>query len=148
MKSRRQLILIYWDLIWSWSFCVFRLDRFIKARKNKNKLLENSNVVYKLPCTDCDATYVEQTKRQLITRIKEHKSNLRLDSSKHSVVSEYIVRYNHLFDWDKAEILDIEHKYQKRLVSEMIHIKQQENGINSHIDCELLNTTYTDIWTS
>ena len=35
------------------------------------------NVVYKVPCKDCDATYVGQTKRKLNTRINKHKSQLR-----------------------------------------------------------------------
>ena len=38
------------------------------------KLLK-SKVVYKIPCSRCDACYVGQTTRHLITRFKEHKKN-------------------------------------------------------------------------
>ncbi|XP_071575678.1 uncharacterized protein [Temnothorax nylanderi] len=79
---------------------------------------------------DCDASYVGQTKRQLRTRIKEHKANIKLDASKHSVVSEHIIRSDHSFDWDNVRILEVEHNYKKRLTAEMIHIKEQPNGIN------------------
>jgi len=41
---------------------------------------------------------VGQTKKQFNTRIKEHINNVRLDPSKHSVVSEHIKNLNHTFD--------------------------------------------------
>lgn len=62
---------------------------------------------------DCDASYVGQTKRQLKTRVKEHKSNTKLDSNKPFVISEHIISFNHSIDWENVEILDIEHNYFK-----------------------------------
>jgi len=88
--------------------CFNKLNRFIKPHKDKNKFDEFSNVVYKISCRDCDASYVGQTKRQLKTRLKEHKSNVKLDSNKLSVISEHINLFNHTFNWDNVEILDVE----------------------------------------
>lgn len=65
-------------------------------------------------CRDCDATYVGQTKRQLKTRIKEHKYNIKLESSKLSVISERMVQQNYSFDWESCKILDIEPNCNKR----------------------------------
>ena len=96
-------------------------------------------------CKDCDASYVGQTKRKLNTRIKEHINNIKLDFSKHSVISEHITHCNHSFDWENASILDTEPKYYKRLISEMIHIKEQNNGLNLQKDTELLNESYFDL---
>jgi len=62
-------------------------------------------VIYKIACKDCDASYVGQTKRQLKTRLREHKNNIRHDS-KHTVVSEHIVNFNHAFNWENVQILD------------------------------------------
>jgi len=67
------------------------------------------------------------------TRIKEHYNNIKLDKSKHSVISEHIVNFNHNFDWD-IKILDAESNYNKRLVSEMLHIKEQKKRINVEIN--------------
>jgi len=36
-----------------------------------------SNVVYKINCQDCDASYVGQTKRILNTRISEYRNHIR-----------------------------------------------------------------------
>jgi len=43
------------------------------------------------------------------------------------------------------KILDIEHNYNKRLITEMIYIKEQKNGINCKKDTEILNGSYFDI---
>ncbi|EFN68160.1 hypothetical protein EAG_12640, partial [Camponotus floridanus] len=55
--------------------CFNRLTKFIKAHKDKTPSHHNNNIIYQIQCKDCDATYVGQTKRQLKTRIKEHKNN-------------------------------------------------------------------------
>jgi len=101
-------------------------------------------IIYKIFC-NCDASYVGQTKRQLKIRLKEHKNNLKRDKSKHSVISEHIIKYNHSFDWDNTRIMDCESNYFKRIVSEMIHIKEQKASLNLNSDTELLSESYFDI---
>lgn len=68
-----------------------------------------------------------------------------MDSVKHSVISEHIVKEKHSFDWEGTKILDFETNYHKRLISEMLHIKEQKEGLNSNKDTELLNDAYFDI---
>jgi hypothetical protein len=55
------------------------------------------------------------------------------------------VQQNHEFDWDNIVILDEEAQLSKRLISEMIHIKKQNNGLNLHSDTELLDPIYADL---
>jgi len=81
-----------------------KLDKFIRVHKDKSNKKECRDVVYKINCGGCDASYVGQTKRQLSTRVKEHKYNIRLDPSKHSVISQHILQTNHTFDCDNAKI--------------------------------------------
>jgi len=64
---------------------------FVKTHKDKEQLSSNNNVVYKVSCKNCDASYVGQTKKQLKTRLKEHRNNIKLDQSKHSVISEHTI---------------------------------------------------------
>ena len=54
-----------------------KLNRIIKTGKDRLQPMEVSNVVYKISCKECNATYVGQTKRQLGTRIKEHKTDIK-----------------------------------------------------------------------
>jgi len=70
---------------------------------------------------------VGQTKRQL-TRINEHEKNVRFDESKHSVITKHMIENNHTFNWHNVKIMNYEINYFKRLISEMIYIKTQDNG--------------------
>jgi len=55
-----------------------------------------------------------------------------------------MTEHSHSFDWDNIQILDTEPNYYKRSISEMLHIKEQANGINAQTDIELLtNSTST-----
>lgn len=62
-----------------------KLNRIIKNQKDPLPAQKLSNVVYKINCGDCDASYVGQTGRQLNTRIKEHRQNINRPSSSISV---------------------------------------------------------------
>jgi len=66
------------------------------------------NIVYKISYNNYDASYIGQTYRQLKTRISDH--------------------------WNNIQILDTECNYNKRLISEIINIKQQNNSINLNKD--------------
>jgi len=107
-----------------------KLDRNIKVHKDQTEHQHKNNVIYKIYCKDCNASYVGQTKRQLKTRIREHYNNIKLDDSRHSVVTQHMIKHDHAFDWKNVRILDSESNYNKRLISEMLHIKEQSNGIN------------------
>lgn len=61
----------------------------------------------------CDASYVGQTSRQLITRIKENRYNINRPLSGLSVISEHHLR-SHKFDWDFILVLDENPSYRKR----------------------------------
>jgi len=124
-----------------------RLTAFIKRHKDKNMLETNNNIVYKISCKNCNASYVGQIRRQLKTRISEHIKNIRLDESKHSVVTKHSLENGYTFDWSNITILDHETNFYKRLISEMIYIKTQENSLNSVEDIECLDSSYFNLLT-
>jgi len=71
------------------------LKNFIEKRKNGLDPLCNPNVVYKISCDNCDASYVGQTKRQLKTRLQEHASDINRRSKSPSVISNHRIDHNH-----------------------------------------------------
>ena len=113
-----------------------KLNGLIKTHKDTLPNLNKKNVVYKINCSDCDASYVGQTGRQLHTRISEHRNQIRHKIQNPSVVTEHRVSYGHDFEWEDMEILDTEPIFAKRLTSEMLFIKRQRNGINLQTDTE------------
>ncbi|KMQ83798.1 hypothetical protein RF55_19076 [Lasius niger] len=100
-----------------------------------------NNIVYKISCNECNASYVGQTSRLLKTRINEHKNHIRRNITQHSVLTDHRLK-NYEFTWDKVEVLDEERIYGKRLMSEIIFIKRQTNSLNLQSDTENLHHAY------
>lgn len=122
-----------------------KLNRFIKSHKDTIPKSSNTNVVYKIICNECSASYVGQTKRRLNTRINEHRKHINRNTNNKSVITEHRINHNHDFDWDDVKMLDTENNYTKRLISEMIHIKRQLNSLNYQTDTECLPDIYENI---
>ena len=114
------------------------LNSIIRLGKDITSKWDQINVVYKIHCKNCPASYIGETKRSLKTRINEHKKHKNQDS----VVSVHEREKLHEFDWNNIKILDQEANYNKRLLSEMIHINRERNSINRKEDVLNLSTTY------
>ena len=54
-----------------------KLKKYIKVHKDTCPHTSKNNVVYKISCKDCDASYVGQTSRKLKSRIAEHRNHIR-----------------------------------------------------------------------
>jgi len=53
-----------------------KLSGLIRVHKDTLPNSSKKNVVYKITCKDCDASYVGQTGRKLNTRITEHHNHI------------------------------------------------------------------------
>lgn len=121
------------------------LTTIVKKGKDRTELNKETNVVYKITCKDCPASYVGQTKRQLQLRINEHKNDYKKEPGKHSVITSHMLTQNHKFDFDNTIILDKEKQLTKRLISEMLHINLQHSSINKKEDSQTLHLPYKTI---
>ncbi|KAL6433579.1 hypothetical protein ACFW04_006577 [Cataglyphis niger] len=99
-------------------FSLNKLHRFIKVHKDQIPKASSSNIIYKINCDNCDAS------------IKKHRNYIRRNTPSHSVITDHRLRHNHEFKWNNVKILDIELIYNKRLISEMLFIKRQNNSLN------------------
>ena len=119
-----------------------KLDCVIKKMKDKLQPYRQTNIVYKLDCVNCDSCYIEQTKRHLETRIKEHRSDVKKHVDNHSVVTKHRLNQNHDFDWQNPKILYSERHFRKREISEMFFIKKNKHTVNLQKDTENLPAIY------
>lgn len=117
-----------------------KLNIFIKL--HKDNLSKFKDVVYKLNCIDCNASFVGQTSKQLHTRLKKHKANISAPTDSLSIVSTHRLT-GHEFNWDEVLVLDEEPVYRRRLFSEMLHISSQGNSLNIQNDTLLLDASYS-----
>ncbi|KYN29541.1 hypothetical protein ALC57_01006, partial [Trachymyrmex cornetzi] len=112
------------------------LNSIIKLGKDQLKTNEQKGVVYKINCKECDVSYVGQTKRKMGTRIFEHQQDIKNKKHCSSVLAEHQMNNGHNFNWDDIKIMAREQYLFKRLTSEMIFIKKQENGLNRQNDTQ------------
>ena len=93
---------------------------------------DRSNVVYKINCRDCDASYVGETKRALQTRVSEHRRAIENMDFSGSALAQHAWEHDHHIDWTSTCILGESHY---RSLKEAIHIHRQPSSLNR--DCRL-----------
>ena len=64
-----------------------------------------TNVVYKIPCTNCSWCYIAETGRAFNTRKKEHLRNTKT-AAKGSRIANHAWSNNHAIDFENASIID------------------------------------------
>jgi len=127
-------------------FSLNKLEYIIKGHKDTLPNLSQKNVVYNCQsCKDCNATYVGQTGRKLKIRINKHRNHVRKNTNTESVITEHRIKFNHEFDWDKIIILDKRRFLNEQLISEMLHIKRQDNSLILQTDTKYLHYAYVSI---
>ena len=84
-----------------------------------------SGIVYKLTCS-CGSTYIDQTRRNLISRIKEHATSEKSEVCKHLVQNP-----SHRVDFNTPTILGSENDTARLLILESLFIQEQTPDLNN-----------------
>ena len=85
---------------------------------------EKQEVVYKIPCENCERVYVGETRRTLAVRVKEHRKEVdsitgiftRAEKTRatsicnKSAITDHICINNHVTDWENTKVIDRESK--------------------------------------
>lgn len=113
--------------------------------KEKKKTEKETHTVYTVPCNNCTAEYIGQTKQYLQDRLKAHKNSCIGKNTEKTALKNHTQDTGHTFNFDNTKILRIEQNEKKRLIYEMIAIKQRKTSINNRQDIEGLSTIYDNI---
>ena len=91
--------------------------------RNKSKLLPNSFPgVYQLDCT-CNALYIGETKKKVITRNIEHQQDSFNGKWESSDATEHCLECHGQFNWINPKTLSTEQQYHRRKTRESLEIK-------------------------
>ena len=77
------------------------------------------------------------------TRLKEYVNDLKKPTNSLSIISCRKLDNDHTIDWDDTIILDSEHSYYKRMISEMTY--QLDKGLNKQSDTERFPEIYLSL---
>ncbi|KAI4485278.1 hypothetical protein M0804_006783 [Polistes exclamans] len=123
-----------------------KINSIYTKLKDKDDKLEQSNLVYKIPC-ECEKCYVGQTKQKLKKRLDQHRNDSKPKNAQKTnttALAEHHFKIGHIFKFDETKILDKEDNWYKRNISKMYDITNN-NTVNFRTDTNNLNRTYNDI---
>ena len=90
------------------------LREILSKPKDQVEKLQQTGVVYSIPCQQCDVKYIGETKRALGTREKEHQAALRRNHAKQSALAEHAIQTGHDIDWEHSTIIYKEERWHQR----------------------------------
>lgn len=113
--------------------------------KTDNNL--HSNVIYQIPCGNCNNCYIGQTKQHLRKRVLEHKRDCNISNAHNprTALALHHFSENHHFKFDEIRILDRETNYKKRLFLEMAQIQKTDRTVNLNTDVQSLSRIYYNL---
>ena len=94
------------------------------AGKSQDRI--DNSIVYKIPCSGCNRSYIGETHRGLQKRLSEHQRDLRLGNDSNALVI-HRDEHNHLPDLGKAEIIRTVNGRTRRKIVESIFIAATNN---------------------
>ena len=110
----------------------------IKKKGRQKEKQFTTNTVYKVPCKECNKSYIGQSKNTIAKRGSQHKAlcrrNVKLSklksSKKDNGIAFHHIKTEHDFDFDNTEIFARDTNHWRRLILEGIAIKTNENLVN------------------
>ncbi|XP_057301965.1 uncharacterized protein LOC130636309 isoform X1 [Hydractinia symbiolongicarpus] len=75
------------------------LRNTLSKPKDKINMEEQNNVVYEIPCKDCDAVYIGETKRKFKQRVQEYMRAVRNGDVKKNEIEDHSWSRSHQFNW-------------------------------------------------
>ena len=91
-------------------------------------------VVYEIPCSDCDRTYIGQTGNSLRTRLQQHRAACRHLQKEKSALAEHSINNDHRINWAEAKVIARQDRWHRRLFEEAFVTNQRHAPLNR---CEL-----------
>ena len=91
---------------------------------------QKSDAIYSIPCNDCKQKYIEQTKCQFATRLKEHQKAVALSRKDNSALSEHTCQTNHTVAWNNSKIITTNQRYHQKRCLEAWYINSAHAPLN------------------
>ncbi|XP_055612524.1 uncharacterized protein LOC129759133 [Uranotaenia lowii] len=115
-------------------------DRLVSL---KDKVLpEERSGIYEIPCQNCPAVYIGQTRRKFRTRIKEHKNAVDNNRSNESSVAAHASELNHHIDWGKVKFKKCVRKASHLNAWESMYITTSERPLMNEDEAPIISPLF------
>ena len=117
---------------------MFTLRHLLTNVKDKDEPEDRSGAVYKIKCSDCQATYIGETGRNLTTRLNEHKRATKKGDVNNNI-AEHHLKTSYTIDWDSSMCLTYSTDYYQRITLESWFTNLEQTALNR---CQPLPAPY------
>ena len=94
-----------------------------------------TNIIYKIPCNDCDEIYIGETGRSIQTRKKEHQDRISRRDSNSQIYQHVSQLPNpHTINWNNASIIHTNRNMKQRRVIEAAYTISNNKTYNRCTD--------------
>ena len=105
------------------------LQQHFPSPKHRVEPCKQTNVIYKIPCGECNWSYMGETGKAFETRKKEQMRNVKTHAISSSIAS-HSGKNDHRIDFEKWEIIDKEN-YRIRKILESWHTEITKDSDNN-----------------
>ena len=121
------------------------LRQLLVHPKDQRTVEQTGECVYRIPCHNCDCTYIGETGRNYGKRQEEHRKEVESISNRTFTLSDRksraaemnklaitddVAKDNHVINWSGAKILEREGHHKTRQVKESIWIRKEPTCVN------------------
>jgi hypothetical protein len=93
---------------------------FLPRQKGNDETKQQKKLVYAINCKDCEKRYIGETNRKMITRMNEHKNDIKKDKLT-SLIAQHCNTNHHRMDFENAEALTLESIWKRRVIKESLY---------------------------
>ena len=105
--------------------------------KTKDRLDPNkqSDLVYSIPCQQCNAIYIGETCRKLETRLREHQLDVKNSRTK-TGLSTHAIETGHNFDFDRAKVIhnNLTNTSKRKIIECLYILRHRTTTVNKMSD--------------
>ncbi|XP_062711417.1 uncharacterized protein LOC134289523 [Aedes albopictus] len=109
--------------------------------KDKVPIDEKSGI-YQIPCRDCPAVYIGQTRRKFKTRLREHKNAVEHERTCDSSVAMHTTTLGHTADWEQAKLLKNVQKATQLNAWESMYIATADRPLMNEDDAPIMSSLF------
>ena len=109
------------------------LQRKLNNAKQRRLVHETTTAVYRINCNEYDAHYIEETKKQVKDRMREHQNNIRI-KEQNSMIYQHVVNFNHNMVFSNPTVLAKNQHPRGRRILETFYSQNSTHAINRFME--------------